>query len=444
MIKHVSVPIDSTCTFIDMEKTKFSPLIQKVQIKVCYVSDEPNRNGSVITREVAEEMAPTLRGCPIVGFYNKQDKDFEAHNVSFDIDEETGEFVTTDETKAYGFVDLNANVWFQKFEDDGAQVREYLMTEGYIWKGQYPEVARVALEGNNQSMELDSESLEGFWSENINNGLRIFIINRAIISKLCILGENYEPCFEGAQIRTSFSLNESFEKMVTELSYMLNKGGNEEMHNNTDFSTSEENTVEQVEETVEVVEPAEGEATDNTEVTEENVENFSQEEGQNFENISEENSENNEEENISSEAQPVEEPVVAEESVEERYALNEITSEMLQNIPAFIEYQNTTSQQIDELTQFKKNIERQEKMQLINSFYVLSDEEKRPFVENIDKYSYHELEGELSIICVRNKVNFNDVESNVESAQTTYNLVDTNDDDAPEWIKSVREVSKKM
>ena len=34
------------------------------------------------------------------------------------------------------------------------------MTEGYLWKGQYPEAKRVIERGNNQSMELDDENLE--------------------------------------------------------------------------------------------------------------------------------------------------------------------------------------------------------------------------------------------------------------------------------------------
>ena len=69
-MKHNSVlKLNSPIEFI--ESSKISPFISKVQIKVCYVGDEPNRNRSIITKEVAKEMAPSLRGCPIVGFYNE-------------------------------------------------------------------------------------------------------------------------------------------------------------------------------------------------------------------------------------------------------------------------------------------------------------------------------------------------------------------------------------
>ena len=55
---HVSVPLDSTIELI--ESTEISPLISKVKIKVCYVGDEPNRNKTIITKELAETLGPRL------------------------------------------------------------------------------------------------------------------------------------------------------------------------------------------------------------------------------------------------------------------------------------------------------------------------------------------------------------------------------------------------
>ena len=68
-MKHTSVQLPTPCEFI--ETTSINPLISKCQIKVCYVSDEPNRNNSVITKEVATEMGKSLPGSPIVGYYNE-------------------------------------------------------------------------------------------------------------------------------------------------------------------------------------------------------------------------------------------------------------------------------------------------------------------------------------------------------------------------------------
>jgi hypothetical protein len=139
-MKHTSVlKLDSPIEFI--ESSKISPFISKVQIKVCYVGDEPNRNHSIITKDVAREMAPSLRGCPIVGFYNEAKGDFEEHNRQITIS--NGEWRISDSTVPYGFVDLNAKIWFATYIDDNQNEREYLCTEGYIWDHTYPEAKRI-------------------------------------------------------------------------------------------------------------------------------------------------------------------------------------------------------------------------------------------------------------------------------------------------------------
>ena len=170
---HVSIPVENSCEFINI--VPVNPLISKCQIKVCYVGEQPNRNRSVITKEVAREMANSLPGCPIVGFYNEHEGDFEEHNRTIEIS--NGTLTIKETTVPYGFVDINAKVWFQKFVDDGLVEREYLVTEGYIWTGQYPEAQRIMERGNNQSMELDEENLDGTWTKDAKGNPQFFIIN---------------------------------------------------------------------------------------------------------------------------------------------------------------------------------------------------------------------------------------------------------------------------
>ena len=105
---HKSVKLDSPIEFININPV--NPLISKCEIKVCYVSDEPNRNRSVITKDVARQMANSLPGSPIVGFYNEIIEDFEEHNRQIDIS--NGRITMKETTKPYGFVDLGARVWF--------------------------------------------------------------------------------------------------------------------------------------------------------------------------------------------------------------------------------------------------------------------------------------------------------------------------------------------
>ena len=230
-MKHSSIKLDTPIEFVNI--TPLNPLISKCQIKVCYVGEDPNRNGSIITKEVAKGMANSLPGSPIVGYFNEAEGDFEEHNRVIDIS--NGKFEIKDTTRPYGFVDLNAKVWFQKFLDDGQNEHEYLMTEGYLWTGQYEEARRIIEKGNNQSMELDEKTLDATWTKSAKDGAQFFIINEAIISKLCVLGEDVEPCFEGATItNVTFSFEDGFKeqlfsmmKQVTEL--LKDEGGTHQM-----------------------------------------------------------------------------------------------------------------------------------------------------------------------------------------------------------------------
>ena len=97
---HVSVALDKPIELLNI--TPVNPLISKCQIKVCYVQDEPNRNRSVITKEVAKELANSIPGCPIVGFYNEADGDFEEHNRIIDIS--NGKFLIKDTTRPNGLM----------------------------------------------------------------------------------------------------------------------------------------------------------------------------------------------------------------------------------------------------------------------------------------------------------------------------------------------------
>ena len=85
-------------------------MISKCQIKVCYVGEEPNRNGTIITKDVARELANSLPGSPIVGFFNENKEDFEEHNWELKLQDGEIKFEST--TRPYGFVDLGAKVWF--------------------------------------------------------------------------------------------------------------------------------------------------------------------------------------------------------------------------------------------------------------------------------------------------------------------------------------------
>ena len=455
-MKHTSVKLNVPCEFINV--TPLNPLISRCHIKVCWVGDEPNRNKSIITKEVARDLANSLPGSPIVGYFNEETKDFEGHERELEVKD--GQFYLKDTTKPYGFVDLNAKVWFQKFIDDGAFEREYLMTEGWLWTGQYPECKRVIEKGDNQSMELDKNLTHGVWTKSVNQTSEFFIINEAIMSKLCILGEETEPCFEGSNIESpkyEFSFEESFKEqlfsMMNEIKDLLGKGG---------AVMNDENKV--IEEPV-VEEPVVEEPAAAPQPTEEPAQEPATEEPVVEEPVVEEPA-----------AEPVVEEPVVEEPITEEPAAEPVVEEPAQepapdgevpaayNLEDIVEYQNllvqfnelqtsydtlkgefdTLTQTANELTAFKLKIDKQEKQAMIDSFTMLSEADKADVQANIDTYSIEDIEAKLSIICVRNRVTFESSDNNkTAEPSTTFSLngISDEDDDIPAWIKAMDKIA---
>lgn len=436
--------------------TSISPLVSKCEIKVLYVGE--NRNRSFITKEVATEMAQTLPGCPIVGWFIEDKEDFGDHGDQIIIDGEGIKFKKL--TKPYGFVAPNSRVWFQEFEDTdefgNKVIREYLMTEGFLWTEQYEECKRVVEMGNPQSMELDEKTLKGHWSVNTNTGVEFFIINDAIFSKLCILGEDVEPCFEGAnvsapEVSSKFSKDDNFTKslftMMEQLKYTLSNDEGGQLGMDGDLTNV-------------VVEPVVEEAPASVE------ENFSAELGNDNESSTVENQNNIEEftqDSISSE----ETPVVEEASATEDFAKKEDEEEekpeendddkkdkdedkeeddedskkkfeLLEAEHAELQSKyEALEASYQELVEFKKQIEDKEKDELIASFYMLSDEDKAEVIANKANYSLKEIKAELSMICVDKKVNFNLNEEKELDKPLTYNLSQSDNVSKPAWLKAV-------
>ena len=412
-----------------------------------------------------------------------------------------------DSTFPYGFVPPNAKVWFQKFQDDGV-VHEYLMTEGYLWTGQYPEVQRVIDHGNNQSMELDPKTLDAFWTKDDKGKPQFFIINEAIMSKLCILGEDFEPCFEGAQItKVQFSFEDSFKEqlfsMMNQVQEILNEGGapvfntyavtigdslwnaiyenidssqysingvfeedgqkfavllNREDNTYSRMNFSYENEVYSQEELVALEDytPAEEPQFALADVEAFEVEfKKKKEEGAAG---GEEDPEDDGDKDDDKEPESDPEEDVDEKKKKKNYNLEEV-EEYTELKTQFDELQNKYSaleastaelnKTIEELTKFKAGIERTQKEDMINNtFYMLSNEDKKDVIDNIDKYSLDEIEAKLAIICVRNKVSFDlddDNNDNGTNGPVVYNLGDdTIDSSTPAWVKALDSVAKSM
>ena len=440
---HNSIPVPGApCEILNI--VPVNPLISKCMIKVCYVGEDPNRNGSIITKEVAREMANSLPGSPIVGFYNEDTQDFEGHNKHLEIKD--GNVVFVSDTRPYGFVDLGAKVWFQKFLDDNSVEREYLCTEGFIWTGQYPESQRIIDKGNNQSMELDEKTFVGVWTKTDNSPKEFLIVNEAIISKLCVLGEDVEPCFEGASVRElQFTFEEDFKhqlfSMMKEMKEILtlNEGGapmvDEILNNEIVEPTTTEEEVVTTEEVV-TEEPAVVEDEAAATAEEEGAQDFEEKKCPKCgkpENECECDKEGEEKEDENKKKYNLDEVV-------EYAELNAKFEQLTQDYEALKADYEALQAESEVLKEFKSQADRKDKVAMIDKFYMLSEEDKKEVVEKIDEYSVEDIEAKLSVICVRNKVNFSlDEENTVVEEETTFNLNGAGEDECvPAWIKSLR------
>lgn len=192
---------------------EINPLFSKCFIRILYPGLNPNR--VFISKEVAEEMAKTLYNIPIVGEYLESIEDYQDHGGKIEIDASTKEIKYIHTTKPYGVVPSNTDIKWELVTEEDGQIREYLTCWGYLWTGRYPEAKRIIELGNPQSMELDEETLEGFW---VKKGRETYFeITKATFSALAILGEQVEPAFESASISTYYHLN------PTEFSKKYNK-----------------------------------------------------------------------------------------------------------------------------------------------------------------------------------------------------------------------------
>ena len=456
---HQSIATIDSPEFINLEPLDINPLMSKCEIKVFYLGE--NRNHSYITKDVATEMAKTLRGAPIVGYYKDSKEDFADHGEKVTFDDEGIHFECM--TRPYGFVAPDAKVWFQKFDDyddfGNSVTREYLMTTGYLWTGQYEECKSVVEgDGKPHSMELDEETLDGRWSENIKTGMDFFIINDAIISKLCVLGDDVEPCFEGSsvtapKVSASFNLDDGFKRtlftMMQDLKAALEGGNKMSLDENTvvtpeaDVTPNTEDTFTEGTDNVDNI--VQNDATENQENIETPVtEDFSKKEE---EDEDDSNFKCGDKDKKKSKCAKQEDEEKKDDSSDDKKDDDE-EDEDKKKFSALSAEHEALKAQFSELQKdyqaliaFKNEVESAKKDEMIKSFYMLSDEDKKEVVDNKDKFTLEEIESKLSVIFTKKSLAEMSIktESDAEEKPTvTFGLDDASIDSVPAWISAVR------
>ena len=164
-----------------------------------------NRNGTYITDEFGERLIKTLPYTPVKGIYDQEKGDFLDHGQS------------RDEGRIYGVVPNTVNFAWEKHLDDDGIERTYACCDILLYTGLYSEARQII--GKSLSMEIYKPSVKGHW-DYIDN-TEYYIFDEGVFLGLQALGNDIEPCFEGAEF---FSLYQKLIENFQEINN-LKKGG---------------------------------------------------------------------------------------------------------------------------------------------------------------------------------------------------------------------------
>ena len=188
------------------ETQSFSPTLSKGRVRIFYKG--LNRNRTYITDEFAEKLLSSLPYAPIVGKY--EDGDFSDHGHG-------------EQLQVYGVIPAEPHITWEKHLDEDEVEREYACADVLLWTARFPEAKTIM--SKSQSMEIWPKSVKGDWV--YANGVKYFRFAEGSFLGLAALGENVEPCFEGAAF---YALKESIDEFIKELNkYNKTNGGRKVM-----------------------------------------------------------------------------------------------------------------------------------------------------------------------------------------------------------------------
>lgn len=364
--------------------------LSKARLKIFYKG--MNRNGSYINEEIAEKLISTLPGTPVVGYYDSDKDDFLGH-------------VSPESNRAYGFVPEEMNFKWEMFLDPDGVYRTYACTDIILWTGRYPIASKIV--GKSHSMELNPDTVEGEWVEHDDDFY--FEFTNAEFFGLCVLGEEYEPCFEGSsfyelhQQENNSSISKDLKEMFSLYKSTIdsaeeNPTGGQEMEDeklkpqDLDNDSVEEEVKDQEEE----VKEEENKPSETEEVKDESSEEGEEEETDEEEKEEEQEEPEQEEENEEEESEETDEPEEEEEEKEE-VDFNSALAEKDKTIA-------TLEAELKELREYKKAKVNEEKEEVLNTYSnKLTEEEIADFRNKIEDYnSAVELKKDIAV-CLLDK-----------------------------------------
>ena len=378
------------------------------RLKVGVFTKYGNRNGSYITDEVAEMLisSATRGDTPVIGFFDPETQGWASH---------TGPTLAS----AYGYVEY-FDGW-QPFKDTDGVERDYAVFSVVLFTKYFNEANFVV--GQNQSMELDINSIEGDWA-NIGDN-EYFVYTKAEIMGLCIIGD-HEPCFS---VSSFFSKNdgeyksqyEKFSSILADLKAKVEEaekqpeGGEHQMEN---VVNPEVNEPTPAPETFEEKEPEnqepEAPAAEET-VVEETATEPEQEPAAEEEPAAEPEAEEPAEEPDGEEGLVPEEPLADDPALHFEAQITELQNKLtemttnyenaqarIQELEAQItsasETETSLREQIATYEAERARLEVENKNSLIEQYAAdLTEEEISPIRDEMENISYEELESKLAV-----------------------------------------------
>lgn len=426
------------------------------------------------------KIAATLPNVPIVGEYLEHAEDFGDHAQEMVINEKGVKFVKR--TVPFGVVPADTKIWWQWFIDDDGVEREYLMCQGFLWTGRYPQVNRVLESGNGQSMEFDPDTMMGQWAIPENESSEYFIVSDAVFIGLCILGEDVEPCFEGANIGAPsvvYSLDKDKYKLempqfMLDLKGALNneEGGNGmtnplgvdplgtepavdpidpgqtgvndpavDPNNSVDPDhTADPGAEPGVDPADPGAEPGEPGAEPEDDFAKKKKEGEEDEEPTGDDDDKEPTGDDDEDEDKNKKKAKYNlEEVIEYAELSVQYAALE------EKYNALVAEFEGVKPELHSLREMKVTADTAAKNNMVAKFYMLDEEDIKEVRENIANYSVEEIESKLSVIAVRKKVNFNLDDANKNETNTEDPIVSFSaqtSDNMPAWLRAVDNVVK--
>ncbi len=185
-----------------------------IRVKIYIAHTGENRNRSIFSKEILQSMIPSLANVPILGYLavdENGNQDFKGHEEKLVV--ENKEFKFKYLGRAWGLIPEQNNAHFEfRYGEDGVE-REYLVTEGVLWR-KFPEVEEIFdRDGGfkSQSMELFPPSVDGYVN---NEGL--FVFTKAKFEGATILGEGVTPAMVSSTIE-KFSVANDIKADLSEM-----------------------------------------------------------------------------------------------------------------------------------------------------------------------------------------------------------------------------------